>query len=125
MHKATLKKRFEKTANDYLREFIRLMGFDPTQAFWVGNVVGHIVCVDDLFVDYRDIRFCVDNRVDFETFAEWYDYCVDVGSIDERFYTPCLEDYVGDHYNFISKKRRDELRCLKKAFLDAVEKEIN
>ena len=121
----TLKKRYEKLADDYLHEFVRMMNLSGSDLFWLGDDVGTMACIDDWYIEYEDIRTAVDNHVSFKNFNEWYDYSTDVSEIDDNLFIPTLEAWLNGAFQPIPQKRRDELKQLKQTFLDAVMEEIN
>ena len=101
MYKPDLNKCYNDLAEDYLKTFISTMELEG-EAFWVANDVGTVACVGDYFVDYKDIRLCVDNNIPFKDFDEWYCYCIEVGMISDELYTPSLEEWVSGKFQKMS-----------------------
>ena len=117
-----LKEVYDNLADDYLGAFVGLSGIQDFEPFWVADIRGTVACVGDYFIGYDDLRTFVDNGVSFETFDEWYNYCTDVGMIDDSISVPTLEKWIGDYEPQISKDRIEYLSKLKKAFKEEVEK---
>jgi hypothetical protein len=115
--------RYEDLANDYLSEFIKQTGIEEDAPFWVGGEVAGIACVADYFVDYTTIRYVVDGKMSFEDFDEWYCYCYEVKMVDDRLFTPTLEQWCYGEFTRISDERLEEMKKLKKDFEQLVQEE--
>ena len=77
--KKILKDEFWKVANRYLLELCNMWGINAmeTDGFWVADEIGGVWCFgDDSFINYDDIRYCVENDVLHNTYLDWSDYCV-------------------------------------------------
>jgi hypothetical protein len=80
--KENIKREYIRACNDYLYKLLDNWQFyeDDVDApcnfgWWVGDEVGGVFCLeDDTFIDMNDIRYCVDNDVDYETYTEYLDY---------------------------------------------------
>ena len=116
-------KRYEDLANDYLSEFVKQTGIEDDAPFWVGGEVAGIACVADYFVDYATIRYVVDGKMSFEDFDEWYCYCNDVKMIDDKLFTPTLEQWYYGEFTRISDDRLEYMKKLKKDFEQLVQEE--
>lgn len=91
-----LKKLYEAIADDYLVVFGSIMGINAEDAYWVGDK-RCVASIGDYFVNYDDIRFCVDNDVSFEMFDEWYQHCLDKVMKNRDAKTPSLMDWKKDN----------------------------
>ena len=79
--KQTLKADYEKSVAAYIKTFCKQM--EMSFGHWIGDEVGGLADFNDYFtIDFTDIKRCVDEDVTRDTFIEWYDYCVEVGSLD-------------------------------------------
>lgn len=69
-----LKKDFENAVHSYMIRFCDKHGcyYDPT--FWVGNNIGGVVCVDDMFLDFEDIRYDIETEQPKRNIKDWYNY---------------------------------------------------
>jgi len=56
-----LKKRYEEIINEYCDKFC---GDDYYISYWVGDRIGGICEVSDAFLNFSDIKYCVDNDID-------------------------------------------------------------
>lgn len=71
-----LKQKFEEVCNAYLDAFVKR--HDLVSADWVGPGVGANVCAnDDVFLDFDDIRYDIDNAdvLRVNEIWDWVDYC--------------------------------------------------
>lgn len=69
-----MKDEWRSVCDAYLRAFCERHGYDPAEAFWVGDDPGTLACAEEVFVDMRDLRYDVDNEVPESRFEEWYGY---------------------------------------------------
>lgn len=115
--------RYYDLTNDYLTEFITQTGIEDDAPFWVGGEVGGVACVADYFVDYTTIRYVVDDKISFEDFDEWYQYCIDVKMISEYLVVPTIVDWFEKEFTPISKNRLEEMKETKKCFEQMVQEE--
>ena len=116
-----LAERYKALANDYLSEFVRCTGIHDKSMMWVGDEIGGIACIGDYFVDYKTIRYVVDNHISFDEFDQWYEYCNEVGMISEVLETPSIKDWFCEDYTPIAPENREHLRRLKSEFSELVE----
>ena len=58
--------------NQYLKLFCEKHEYTYEPYMWVGDEVGGIIEVCDMFVNFDDIRYDVDNDVPEDYFAKWY-----------------------------------------------------
>lgn len=73
--KRMLKEQFEKTANTYLVELLRMYEWDSRDGFWIGDEVGGTYAYgDSWFFSYDEMRYIVENDVPFDVYDEWADY---------------------------------------------------
>lgn len=118
-----LKDRFNALANDYVKEFIEVMGFDinPDTLYWVGDETGGVVEIADMFLSYDDIRYVVDNNVSYEELVDWYDYCTE--PVSNLYPKPNLKSW---HHGCprLSKKQVQEL-IERQERIDDLKRELN
>lgn len=76
--KRNLQTKFEEVVNGYLLELCNMWELDAKgYGDWVANEIGGTWCYgDSLFIDYDNIRYCVNNNVTYSTYMDWLDYCV-------------------------------------------------
>ena len=86
-----MKKKFEKICNKYLKKFAKT--HDLQSEGWVGNFVGTIVCLSDYFFNFDDIRYFVDNKIEWSIIIGWYDFCLERKIISCKAYIKLFEDY--------------------------------
>ena len=48
---------------------------------WVGNEVGELASFNEMFVNFRDLKFDIDSNLPEQIFAEWYYDCLDKGVV--------------------------------------------
>lgn len=71
-----LKEEFKLLCNEYMRRFAKKQEipwdkFDETNC-WVANDPGTIACVNDMFFNFEDIRYDVDNNIEPDKIIDWY-----------------------------------------------------
>lgn len=124
-----LKKNYENACNAYLEAFCEKHEFDYESAYWIGGDAGGIVDVCDYCIGMDTIRADIDLIAADHEFAEWYDYCLRLGMIDEEIPRPNFECWIRG----CPRKREDEIRELermrervekaKAALMDAIKSE--
>jgi len=70
----SLKSKFDKIANKYLKKFMEKHGFENPDMWWVAGMVGTTLFVNDYFLNFEDIRYDLDNEIEKEMLFEWYYY---------------------------------------------------
>lgn len=70
-----MKKRYIELANEYLKAFCERYDFHLEDTYWVADEPG-IAGIIDYYFNYDTIRYCVDNKVDWDTLIDWYDYTI-------------------------------------------------
>lgn len=76
-----LRLNYKEACNAYLRAFCEKHGYDYEPDTWVANDPGGIAEIADMFVSMADIITDIDRDAPEEEYAEYYDYCLRVGSI--------------------------------------------
>lgn len=74
-----LKENYRKACTDYANTLCEMWELEPNdkRSWWVSDDVGGLFCMnDDTFIGMNEIRYCVDNGIDFDTFSDWQDYCI-------------------------------------------------
>ena len=76
MSKEKAREYFVKGCNEYLRLFCEKHDYDYEEAkeSWVGNCVGDVTCVGDIFVGMQTIITDIEMDAPEEEFIKWYDY---------------------------------------------------
>lgn len=64
---------YKALTNHYLKRFCKMYEFPYEDADWIADECGTIAMVGDLFVDFQDIRYCVENKIPYHMFIKWYD----------------------------------------------------
>lgn len=118
--KQTLKADYEKSVAAYIKAFCKQM--EMSFGHWIGDEVGGLADFNDYFtIDFTDIKRCVDEDVTRDTFIEWYDYCVEVGSLDINATIPNLNSWL---MGFRSKLTKEDIEHFKEMKNDLM-KEAN
>lgn len=68
---------FGKACDAYVKEFCRMYDFNYKDVCWIPQErigVGCVCSIADYFFNFRDIRLCVDEDVEWKDIIEWYDY---------------------------------------------------
>ena len=76
--KRNLRKKFEEVCNGYLLELCNMWELDAmAYGDWIADEVGGTWAYgDNVFIDFDNIRYCVENNVSYSTYMDWLDYCV-------------------------------------------------
>lgn len=71
-----LRDKYINIVEEYLKTFLTNYELEPyNSGEWVANDIGGIYYTsDDKYVNFDDIRCCVDNKITYDEFDEWYDY---------------------------------------------------
>lgn len=85
--KEYIKINYETACYEYLKRLLKNWGYGDcvvsSVGWWVGDDIGGVFCLEDnTFLNMDDIRYCVDNDVDEDTYADYLDYnlrCADYG----------------------------------------------
>lgn len=75
-----LKETYEITCNTYVHNFTvkHEYSFDG----WVADRVGEVAVMGDYYVDFRDIKYDIDNDIDADEYVKYYDYCLEVDMLN-------------------------------------------
>lgn len=49
---------------------------------WVADKVGEVATMGDYSVDFREIKYDIDNDIDADEYDKYYDYCLEVGMLN-------------------------------------------
>lgn len=90
---ARLVRNYNSACNNYLSAFAQKHDYECDPSLWVGNSVGTIACVSDLYVDMETIRIDVDSLCPEEEFIRWYDYCLRLGMVGDNR-TPNFDNWL-------------------------------
>ena len=117
-----LKQQFEEVCNAYLDAFVKR--HDLVSADWVGPGVCEIVCAnDEVFLDFDDIRYDVDNAASLSVneIWDWVDYCRRLEYLEcpKKINLPSWCKGAPKPYTL---KMLDELEGLHQAVIDAKKK---
>jgi len=91
----SIREEYNKVAEVYARYFCKHIFGDADmydEELWVAGDIGTVLCVSDLFVDYRTIIEVVDGVIAPDTFLEWYYYYIDGGTINLKHWNMGLRD---------------------------------
>lgn len=85
-----VKKQYIKAVDEYMEIWCRKHSYTYNSQMWVGDDIGGIYMEGDMFVDFRDVRYDIDNNLSEKTFEEWY------------WYNRELDDYGSETYVALS-----------------------
>lgn len=96
----------------YVNEFCKKHEYDSPERFWVGDDVGDILVVNDMFINFNDIRYDIDNNIEKHEFEKWYWKSLDVYEITGEKYLNYESFCKGapDKYDEESLNRIKELK---------------
>ena len=80
--KEKLKTDYEKACNNYVAALFTMWDYKPTfDCFWIGDDVGGVYAMGDIYLNMDEIRYIIDNEIGMETVWDWQDYIVRCTSI--------------------------------------------
>ena len=112
---SSLRKEYEKVCRDYAKAFCNMYGYDYDEKEWVE--IGGVYEIGDMFVNFDDIRYIVDNEVPSKMFYEWYDYTTRLGFIDISIPTPNLKSWCMG----CPRKSDEEIRALEESHMRLIQ----
>lgn len=128
MDKNTLNQKFNALCEEYRKAFVEYYfteeeGGEPAGSWWISDEPGGVLCVnDDVFFGFDEMRYCVDNDVEYEDLMEWYDYTLRLGLIDQEIPTPNFNSWLKGCPRF-SETQLEEIEERKQK-IQAIKKEI-
>ena len=75
-----VKRRYEDAVNDYVELFCSHEHID-NDGYWVGDNIGGIMEICDHFLDFKDIKYAVDNETPIDSIFKWSDYVTDIAAL--------------------------------------------
>lgn len=85
--KKPVKQVFREVVNEYDDLFHKQFGLDPTQSWWAGSEIGTVLlfCNGDYSLGFEDIRYIVDQNIQWEEFKEWWETNLDYADSSDTF----------------------------------------
>ena len=65
---------YKKAVTAYVNAFCKKHGWHFSASDWVAGDVCGVIEINDMFVNFDDIRVDIDNEFDKDAFEEWYRY---------------------------------------------------
>lgn len=65
---------FKNAVTEYVQEFCEKHGWRYDAIGWVAGDVGGLIEINDMFINFDDIRTDIDHEFDKDAFVEWYAY---------------------------------------------------
>lgn len=93
MEEKTLKQIFEGVAEAYCKRFNTAFFLGEETHRWVGDEIGGVLEIGDYCLNYDDVRYIIDNNIDFTTWGDWYDYTTRIGCIRSDIPVPNLKNW--------------------------------
>ena len=121
-----LVKAYEKACNDIVALFCKTYEVSASEQDWVANEVGGTICFDEeFFLNMDDIILMLKKEASWTDFLKWWDYNLDVGSlnlnpINLRSWLRGAPKYNPESLDRI-KKLHEEIDELTKNALDELE----
>ena len=75
MNKKNLKSDYEYAINEYIDYFCKTN--KTSLEYWIGDDIGGIANIQDILLNFHDIKYCVDNNISFDWLQHWYYYNYD------------------------------------------------
>lgn len=74
-----LKDTYEAVCEEYANRLADQWEYDRDDFFWIGKDFGMLAIGDSYYISNEDVRLCVDEAVDIDTFVDWYYYHLQIG----------------------------------------------
>lgn len=114
----SLQDRYSVLMDDYAKAFFdkyfRIDKYDLPNYYYTGDTL----CIGDHFFNFNDVRYCMDNNVQEDDLFGWYDYCLNLGMIDQDIKTPTLQQWIAGNHG-IGQEKLQQLIQLKQSVTDA------
>lgn len=119
--KQTLKSDYEKAIDAYVKAFCKKM--EMRFGHWIGDEVGGLADFNDYFtLSFLDVKMCIDEDVTRDTLIEWYDYCVEVGSLGINASIPNLNSWLMGFRSKLTEEDIEHYKQLKRDLMAEAEK---
>jgi hypothetical protein len=79
----TLLEQYNEIAEEYRLAFFEKHDFEDPEWYWVADVIGDVLHVNDYYFGYDQIRHDIDNNLDANVMFEYYEYSLDKGMKNE------------------------------------------
>lgn len=87
--------------DSFIMEYIHI--FEAKQdmffEYWAGDDVGAVACFGDLYYDFQDIRYDLENEIEKDLIIEWHDY-----TLNQHYKDP--DAPIINYKNWISLNRK-------------------
>lgn len=104
MKVSELKEKYDDLCQIYAKMFCEKHKLPYKESGWIGDEVGGVLGVNgERFVDFRDMKYDVDNEVKVGMYEDWDDYCDRVRNIEiqyESVFSPKRDEGRLHHINF-------------------------
>lgn len=71
-----LNTKYEAIVDEYAQAFCINYNLEPyDRRMWLAGGIGTFASISDYIINFNDIRYCVDNNLDWEEFESWYEAC--------------------------------------------------
>lgn len=121
-----IKKEYDKVCSEYLDKLFEdwgVYGEVKKAGWWVADDIGGVFCLeDDIFINMDDIRYCVDNNVDYQTYQDYLDYNCKCAEFNLSFMN--LKSFINGSPR-ISEESFNHLKEAKEYFENAIEEVKN
>lgn len=81
----SLKEQYEDVVLKYTEEFIKLMGFEEPETFWVADEIGGVFYINDYWFSFENMKTAIDNKMPSSLVFEHYDLSLEKHTVGESF----------------------------------------
>jgi len=96
-----------KLARKWILKYFKVKGGFDVEYWWVSGEIGTILFVNDYFINFNDIVYCIHHNVKRKKFFKWYETCLDNGMTGTP--TESLESYITPKSTVKDKENMDAL----------------
>lgn len=75
-----LQEHYNEVCNKYALQFATKHDY-PFDG-WVADKVGEVATMGDYCVNFREIKYDIDNDIDADEYVKYYDYCLEVATLN-------------------------------------------
>lgn len=101
-----LKEKFDLLCNTYVTLFCQKHELPYSEADWIGDEVGGVLSIaGERFVDFRDLKYDIDQNVEVGLYEKWDDYCDRISEIEAKYeslFSPRRDEGRLRHINYES-----------------------
>lgn len=114
--KKSLKQQYREVCFQYIRAFIKKHKLEVNKYelnnCWIGDEVGGMVYINDMYFNFNDIRYDIDNEISKDKIFNWYWNSVEYEELDLKYIT--FKQFCKDGPQLYSPEKIEEIKECRK-----------